>query len=147
MLEAGKRQAERRASRLQAASCAAGEVRSCGDVVRCKQFEKLSNNSSARAPGAEFARAHRQWAGSVRTQSWLLTPALSLPGFLLSCGARLVAASGRSAVKRDPVSAPCHVLRSLRHVSESRALGAPAPGLQQHHSDMQWQHPADQSSQ
>lgn len=39
------------------------------------------------------------------------------------------------------------VLRSLRHVSESRALGAPAPGLQQHHPDVQWQHPADQSSQ
>lgn len=76
-----------------------------------------------------------------------LLPALSLPGFLLSCGARIVAASGRSAVKRDPVSAPCHVLRSLRHVSESRALGAPAPGLQQHHPDVQWQHPADQSSQ
>lgn len=98
--------AERRASRLQAASCAAGDVRSCGDDVRCKQFEN-SNYSSASAPRAEIARAHRQWAGSVRTQSWLLyPPALSLPGFLLSCGARLVAASGRSAVKRDPVSAP-----------------------------------------
>lgn len=60
--------------------------------------------------------------------------------------ARSVAASGRSAAKRDPVSAHCHVLRSLRHVSEPRAVGASAPGLQQHHPDMQWQHPADQPS-
>lgn len=96
--------------------------------------------------GAGHARAHDD-GRSQCARSRGPFPALSLPGFPLSCRARSVAASGRSAVKCDPVSAHCHVLRSLRYVSEPRAVGASAPGLQQHHPDMQWQHPADQPSQ
>lgn len=121
------------AGRLPSAGCSAEGIQSCADTV-CQNLE----NSPAiifrcfqrrtRAAGWQSARAQacgRGWCARSRGPF----PSLSLPGFPLSCRARPVAASGRSAVKRDPVSAPCHVLRSFGHVSEPRALGAPAPGL------------------
>lgn len=115
-----------------------------------KTLKRLPTASSSRTftlqDGAGHTHAHSD-GRSQCARSRSPFPALSLPGFPLSCRARSVAASGRSALKRDPVSAYCHVLRSLRYVSEPRAVGASAPGLQQHHPDMQWQHPADQPSQ
>lgn len=73
-------------------------------------------------------------------------PPCSAPGHVSACGSGLAAVSGRSAVQVESLSAPRHVLRSLRHVPEPGGLGAPAPGLQQHHPDVQRQHPADQPS-
>lgn len=89
-------------------------------------------------------------AGLVRTQPQLLSlvpPPFLFPVFQSAGGSSLVAASGRNAVQGESVLAACHVLRSLRHVSEPGALCAAAAGLQQHHPDMQRQHSADQPSQ
>lgn len=87
------------------------------------------------------------WGRGQCARSLSPFPALSLLGVPVSLRSGWVAASGRTAVQGESVSAPRHVLWSLRHVPEPGALGAPAPGLQQHHPDMQRQHPEDQPSQ
>lgn len=92
-------------------------------------------------------RMRTAWGWGKCARSLSPFPALSLPGFSVSLRSGLVAASGGTAVQGESVSAPRHVLRSLRHVPEPGALGAPASGLQQHHPDVQRQYSADQPSQ
>lgn len=83
----------------------------------------------------------------MRTQHSPLPPPFLFSVSPSGCGSSLAAASGRSALQVESVSVLHHVLRSLRHVSDTGVLRAPAPGLQQHHTDLQRQHPADQPSQ
>ena len=91
----------------------------------------------------ERAARGRGWCA----RSFIPSPPFLFPVSLSACGSGLAAVSGWSAVQDESVSAPRHVLRSLRHVPEPGGLGAPTPGLQQHHPDVQRQHPADQPSQ
>lgn len=92
-------------------------------------------------------RMRTAWGRGKCARSLSPFPALSFPGFPVSLRSGSAAASGGAAERGESVSAPRHVLRSLRHVSEPGALGAPASGLQQHHPDVQRQYSADQPSQ